>query len=470
MKHISWYFILAFALLFSMSCNQDASKQQKTNATNKTNETPKKDSLVSPKFTIPDWAAGVNIYEVNIRQYTKEGTFSAFEKHIPRLKEMGVDVLWLMPINPVSKKDRKGSLGSYYAVQDYKGVNPNFGTLDDLKSLVQSAHKAGMYVILDWVANHTGRDNLWITKNPEWYTKDAEGNIAVPEGTDWTDVADLNYDNKDMRRAMIDALKYWIQEVDIDGYRCDVAGMVPIDFWIEARKEIETLKPVFMLAEEGKPEIHKAFDMSYGWDIHHIMNQVAKGEKTVSEIDKYFKEVKQKYQPEDVIMNFTSNHDENSWNGTVYERMGKAALTFAVFASSIPGMPLIYSGQEASLNKRLEFFEKDPINWKGKSLNDFYATLLKAKHEHAALWNGIAGGELQRIHTSNDEAVFAFVREKDKDKVFVVLNFSENEIEIEFLDPKFKGIYTEIFTKENVSLTSDTRMKLKPWDYKVFCK
>ncbi|MCD4697158.1 MAG: alpha-amylase, partial [Bacteroidales bacterium] len=345
-------FTLVVAILFiAGSCKQQAKKTEHVSG--------KETSNIA---SAPEWSKNANIYEVNIRQYTPEGTFKAFESHLPRLKNMGVNILWFMPIHPIGEKNRKGSLGSYYAVKDYKAVNPEFGTLKDFKSLVKTAHDMGFKVILDWVANHTSWDNQWIYDHPEWYSKDSLGQMIAP--FDWTDVADLNYDSKPLWDAMIDALKFWVTEADIDGYRCDVAGMVPTEFWERARKELDEIKPVFMLAEAEQADHHKsAFDMSYAWELHHIFNEIAKGKKTGDDLENYFVKNDSVYPSSAFRMTFITNHDENSWNGTVMERMGKTGLTFAMLSYTLPGMPLIYSGQEVGLNKRLEFFEKDKINW-----------------------------------------------------------------------------------------------------------
>jgi len=310
----------------------------------------------------PEWAKNATIYEVNIRQFTPEGTFKAFETHLPRLKKMGVDILWLMPIHPIGVENRKGSLGSYYAISDYKAVNPEFGTLNDFKQLVKSAQALDMKIIIDWVANHSSPDNVWVKQgHKDWYTLDSLGRLQPTIGTDWWDVADLNYDNKEMRKEMISSMKYWLTEANIDGFRCDVASWVPIDFWVDARKELDATKKVFMLAEAEEVEMHKAFDMTYGWNLHHIMNDVAKGKKDVTAFYNYAKD--NKHPKSAYRMNFTSNHDENSWNGTEMERMGESRFAFAVFAATFEGMPLVYNGQETSLDRTLKFFEKDSIDW-----------------------------------------------------------------------------------------------------------
>ncbi|MCY1633783.1 alpha-amylase family glycosyl hydrolase [Marinifilum sp. D737] len=417
-----------------------------------------------------EWSRNANIYEVNIRQHTKEGTFNAFADHLPRLKEMGVDILWLMPIFPISEKNRKGSLGSYYSVKDYRAVSPEYGTMEDFKNLVKKAHDLGMYVILDWVANHTGWDNHLITEHADWYTHNEKGEIVSPV-EDWSDTADLNFDNEELRKYMIGSLKFWIEQADVDGYRCDMAAMVPTDFWNRARKELDAVKPVFMLAEAWEPElVEEAFDMAYGWDFHHLMNHIAKGEKNAKEIDAYFAKVDTLYPKDAYIMNFLTNHDENSWAGTIKERMGDAGNTFAVLTFTMPGMPMLYSGQEAGLDHRLKFFEKDEINWDNKELMPFYTQLISLKKNNKALRNGAQGGQLVRIPSDKDEAVYAFVREKDGDKILVVLNLTGEAQDVNLNSELLAGEYKEYFTNEAAKFAAKEKMSLKAWEYKVFVK
>jgi len=425
--------------------------------------------VAQQKETHAAWTKTSSIYEVNIRQYTPEGTFAAFEKHLPRLQKMGVDILWLMPINPIGEKNRKGTLGSYYAVQDYQKVNPEFGTIDDLKHLVNQAHELGMHVIVDWVANHTAWDNWLIQDHPNWYTHDSLGNIIAPVA-DWTDVADLNYDNDSLRNYMIESMEYWVKEANIDGYRCDVAGMVPTEFWIDVRHKLDSIKPVFMLAEWESKEIHQAFDMTYGWEFHHIMNQIAQGKQKVSSLDSYFAKIDTTYDRDDYIMNFTSNHDENSWNGSEYERMGDAAQVMAVLAATVPGMPLIYTGQEDKLTKRLLFFDKDTVNWGTFPLADFYSKLLHLKIENSALWNGKAGGILQRVQTDNDSVVYAFDRNNNVDKVFVILNLSGQNRSIKLNGKGLNGSYLSLFNQTATTLSDTSTFELEPWGYKVYAR
>jgi cyclomaltodextrinase len=447
MKNILIMSLISFSFIFG-GCNQAQKKQVEAQAA-------KADPIEKSK--------NATIYEVNIRQYTPEGTFKAFMNHIPRLKKLGVDILWIMPIHPIGEKNRKGSKGSYYAVKDYKAVNPEFGTNEDFRKLVEVAHANDMLLILDWVANHTAWDNPWIESNPEWYTKDSTGNIIAPV-EDWTDVADLNYDNAEMRAAMTDALVYWVKEFNIDGYRCDVASMVPNDFWESARDAMEEVKPVFMLAEAEEPELHqKAFDANYAWELHHIMNEISKGNQNANHLRKYFKKEPTRFADSVYRMGFTTNHDENSWNGTVFERMPDSYKTFAVFTYAAPTFPLIYSGQEVGLDKRLKFFEKDTIDWKEHELTALYTKLNDLKHNTPALWNGRYGGVIDTIKTNAPKKIFAFTRQKEDSKVLAIFNFSEKEIEVQFKDFKCDKIFEDAFSDKKI--TNKDKLKLEPWGY-----
>ena len=389
-------------------------------------EPTKKEVPASETISYPEKAKDMIIYEVNIRQYTPEGTFNAFASHLPRLKDLGVDILWIMPIQPIGEKNRKGGLGSYYSIRDYTAINPEFGTLDDFKSLVNEAHSQGMIVILDWVANHTSFDHPW-TEIEGYHNTDSLGNVTWPEGTDWTDVADLNYDSKYMQDDMIASLRYWVNETDIDGYRCDVAGFVPMDFWSRAKDSLDVDKDLFMLAEWDEPNMHEVFHMTYGWGLHHHMNEVAKGEKNADSLMSFIQNDLARYPNDAIRMNFTTNHDENSWNGTVFERFGEGHKAWAVFAFTIQGMPLIYSGQEAGLDKRLAFFEKDSIDWSEVKYREFYKKLTNIKHSNPALGNGEFGGRPEFIATGNP-MVIAYKRAKNDNEVTVVINLSnENQ-------------------------------------------
>jgi cyclomaltodextrinase / maltogenic alpha-amylase / neopullulanase len=426
-------------------------------------------NTITTSTTPPEWSYNASIYEVNIRQFSEEGTFEAFRRELPRIREMGVDIIWLMPIHPIGEKNRKGTLGSYYSVKDFFGVNPEFGTKEDFARLVQSVHDEGMYIILDWVANHTAWDNPLATSNPEFFETDESGNFMPPRGTDWDDVIQLDYENPDVWTYMTDALVYWVEEFNIDGYRCDVADMVPTPFWNQAREALDRVKPVFMLAEAETPALHeKAFDMTYAWKMHHMMNRIASGEADANDLMKLIEEDRAQYPPNAFRMQFTSNHDENSWNGTVFERLGDAAKTFAVLSATLEGMPLIYNGQEAGMDIRLEFFEKDLIPWRESPFRDLYTRLLHLKRDNRALWNGERGGRLERIGTSNDEAVFAFVRQMEDDKVFVVLNLSSMPAEVSMSDDRIAGIYTGLFSGDDYQIDTGYSLTLREWEYRVY--
>jgi len=375
----------------------------------------------------PEWSKNASIYEVNIRQYSEEGTFNAFIQDMPRLQAMGVDILWLMPIHPIGELNRKGTLGSYYSVQDFKAINPEFGTEEDLRALVNEAHELGMKVILDWVANHSSWDNVW-TENKDWYTLDEEGNF-VPPVKDWSDVIDFNYDNPDLRAAMLDALEYWVREFDIDGYRSDVAGMVPTDFWVNAHTELDKIKDVFMLAEDGEPELLlEAFDMNYAWDYANVIREIASGNQTFEKLDSLFESDAAIYPKNAYRMYFTTNHDENSWNGSDVDLYGPNFESFAVLSATVAGMPLIYTGQESILDKQLNFFEKDEVEWKEYAYEDFYRMLLTMQEHNVALWNGAFGGERTRI--DSPDGTYAFTRKKGQNEIIVAINITAESQQI----------------------------------------
>jgi glycosidase len=418
----------------------------------------------------PDWASNATIYEVNVRQYTPEGTIAAFQKHLPRLKELGVDILWLMPINPIGEKNRKGTLGSYYSIKDYKEINSEFGNKSDFKNLVDEIHKLGMYIIIDWVANHTAWDHPWVTNHPEYYTKDSIGNF-VPPVADWADVIDLNYDNQNMQNEMINALSYWVNEFNIDGYRCDVAGMVPIEFWNNVRVELDKIKPVFMLAEWETPEVHdKAFEMTYAWETHRLMNNIYKGEKSASDLQKLILSDQEKFQDYAYRMQFTSNHDENTWNGTEFERLGDAAEMFAVLTYVIPGMPLIYNGQEAGFNKRLEFFEKDLIEWKESKFTLLYTKLNQLKKNNKALLNGNNGAKVEFVIFPENENILGLIREKGNDIVVGFFNLSSGKANLNINSTKLSGLFTNFDNNSIVEFKNRLQLNLKPWSYNLFYK
>jgi glycosidase len=425
----------------------------------------------------PPWTRKAAIYEVNVRQYTPEGTFAAFQRHLPRLDSLGVDILWIMPVQPIGRMNRKGSLGSYYSIANYTETNPEFGTKAEFKRLVDEAHQLGFKVILDWVPNHTAFDHTWATQHKDYYTLRADGSISVArdaEGkeTDWTDVADLNYDNREMRRAMIEAMKWWVDSTGIDGFRVDVAWGVPYDFWTEMRATLDSARPgMFFLAEAEDPKLYEWFNATYGWEFHHTLNDVAKGNKPTRVLDEYFDKQARSYPASAMRMYFTSNHDENSWQGTEFERMGPNHLAAFVIAATIQnGIPLLYTGQEASMNKRLRFFEKDTVNWKGPSLVSFYRSMFELKESQPALANGGWGGRQANLKTNGGNSVYAFTRTLDSNVVLVAVNFGDNRAAIAYHGLENPGTYTDWFTKAKVQMEANGNIEVPAHGYRVLLK
>ena len=458
------YFVFLFVNLLFCACNT------------KTESSKEKQPMMKAYQPValgvlPDWAKNANIYEVNLRQYTEEGTIAAFQKHLPRLQKMGVDILWFMPIYPIGELKRKGTLGSYYSVKDFKAVNPDHGTIKEFKALVKTIHDMGMKVILDWVPNHSAWDNAWITDHPDWYTYDKDTithpldpNSGNPTG--WTDVADLNYDNPEMRKAMIDALKFWVTDVDVDGYRCDVAGFVPNDFWKQAITALNQEKHVFMLAEWDDEPAHfeNGFHMNYSWKFKEVIKEIAHGKQNAADVWAFYEEQEKKFPEQAIHMYFITNHDENSWNN--YPAiLGDAEEALAILAFTFDGMPLIYSGQESGLKDTISFFHKDLFEWGDFKNEAFYSSLLSLKHENKALANGIYGGKMQAIQVEN-ENIFAFSREKEGNKIDVYINLSKEEqtiaIEADQTTMKIKMQQGKIVAGENLS------MVLKPWGYMIW--
>jgi glycosidase len=422
----------------------------------------------------PSWSRNAVIYEVNVRQYTPEGTLAALDRQLPRLDSLHVDILWIMPVQPIGKKNRKGPLGSYYSVSNYTAINPEFGTAADFKALVRDAHKLGKKVLLDWVPNHTAFDHVWITAHPDWYVHRPDGSISNArdnEGheTDWTDVAELNYENPAMRKQMIADMRWWLDTMSIDGFRCDVAGGVPMDFWREARRQLTAVRPqLFMLAEAEGPQFYPAFDATYGWEFHHLLNELAQGKQPTSSLDAYFARSKKQYPPSAYRMYFTSNHDENSWNGSEFERMGENNVpAYILSATVLESMPLLYTGQEASLKKRLRFFEKDTVDWNGQSLADFYRRVFDLKHTNPALSNGAAGGDQVKVETDGGDRIYAFTRTRGTNTVFVVVNFGDSLAHLSYRGLARPGTYTGWFDKAAVQLASSGTLDVAAHGFRV---
>ena len=421
-----------------------------------------------------DWSRHLGIYEVNVRQYSADGTFAGFSEHLDRLERLGVGVLWFMPIHPIGRVERLGSLGSYYSVRDHLAVNPEFGTLEEFRTLVRDIHDRGMYVIMDWVGNHTAWDHVLTTTRPEWYAKDVNGNFIPPPGTNWSDVIELDYSKQGLRDYMIDAMKFWALDVGVDGFRCDAVSFMPPDFWVHAIDELRAAKPgLLMLAEADDPAWHdRGFDMTYGWGLYGfgggVLKRIADGIDPASSASVYAASEAVSYDPEDYRMYFTSNHDENSWHGTTRELFGDAEEVFAVLTSTFNGMPLIYSGQEAGLDRRLAFFDRDPIVWRDHPNFDLYEALLRLKRANRALWNGRHGAPLERIFTSDNSNVFAFVREVDTDIVVVVVNLSDQPRGVTLSGTRTPGTYQDAFSGQNVTLDAGAAVNLDPWGYVVY--
>jgi len=426
------------------------------------------------KFTPPAWVKQGNVYEVNLRQYTPEGTINAFSAHLPRLKDMGVQTLWFMPITPIAQKNKKGPLGSYYACSDYVSVNPEFGTLEDFKKLVRQAHDMGMKVIIDWVANHTGWDHVWTKQHPEWYLKDtATGDFLIASGMD--DIIELDFSNTEMRKAMIDAMRFWVKECDIDGFRADLAFWVELDFWLEARPLLDCIKPLFWLGEFDElesPEYMQAFDACYTWTWMHKAKDFYQNKLPVATLDTVLQRYDTAAGASSIQLWFTTNHDENSWNGTEYEKYGDMAKALAVFSCTWSGLPLVYSGQELPNKKRLKFFEKDTIEWSVKNeLHDFYKSLLNLRRTNPALSAADPQTLPKRVNTSADDKVFAYLRKIEDHEVLVLLNLSAapaNDFQLRGV--QLKGKFREIFTNKEFNFPEQASFSLEPWGCLVLGK
>jgi len=421
------------------------------------------------EITTPDWVKNATLYELNIRQFSENSSFRSVEDQLPRLKKMGIDIIWLMPVQPIGELHRKGSLGSYYSVKDYWSVSPEFGTEDDFKSLVTAIHKHGMYVIIDWVANHTSWDNDMVIKNPDWYMKSRKGTFQSTRWRDYDDIIELDYKNPELRKYMTEAMKFWVEKYDIDGYRCDIASFVPIDFWENVRKELDEIKPVFMLAEAEDKELHRrAFDATYNWTLWNILHRIFVNElsvKTLSEA--YIAEHVSIFPKAAIRMNFIDNHDKNSWEGNQYINFGESLKAVTVFTAMMDGIPLVYSGQEAGLDRSLAFFEKDAISWDLNESEALYTTLFTLKHQNQALWNGDRGGEMVRIMNDRMDQVISFVREKNGDKVLTFVNLSKELIIVQFDTSFDTGNYINLFTGKEQSVSGTMILTMNPWDYVI---
>ena len=420
-----------------------------------------------------EWSYDAVLYEMNVRQFTPSGTLREAAGRLGALRRIGVDAVWLMPVHPIGGKGRKGSLGSYYSVRDYTAVNPEFGTMADFDAFVAEAHSLGMKVLLDWVANHTARDARWIDEKPaEWYVRDADGEPQVP--WDWTDAAKLNYDCRDVWQGQVDAMRFWLEEHAVDGFRCDMAMLVPIEFWQYAVAQLRRVKPdLFMLAEAEEQNLFDmAFDASYTWQLHHLMNDVAQCKYRVWPLRDYLYADAMRYPATAMRLMFTSNHDENSWNGSEFRRMGDAVRVMAALTFVLPqGMPLIYTGQEIGLDRSLSFFDRDPIeNWEPNEYTDFYTRLCRIKHTNAALRAGERGGAMVEIENNARDCMLSFVRESDGNRVVALFNLSPYTILADFDTGIYSGLYEDAMSGERYELPEHIRREMTPWSFRILTR
>jgi glycosidase len=420
------------------------------------------------QFKHADWTRNASIYQLNTRQFTPEGTFTAAAAQLPRLKALGVDIIWLMPIHPIGAIKRKGTLGSPYAVRDFRAVNPELGTMAEFKAFVASAHAHGLRVIIDWVGNHTAWDNVLRESHPQWYAKDENGQPHPTPWFDWDDIIDLDYTQPGLRRYMTEAMLFWVRETDIDGYRADAAGLLPQDFWDHAARQLRAIKPVFMLAEWESRDMHAhAFDASYAWTWWDLLKNIADGRADATSLYAYYAWNHKFYPKQAYRLLYTSNHDKNAWEGTEFDIFGAAADVAIAFSFVSEGMPMIYNGQEAGNRKRLAFFDRDPIVWQASPYTALYRQLLHLKKTNTALWNGEYGAPMEQVPNTAPKQVFSFVRANASDKVFAVLNLSNQAVEARFEKTRHHGLYRDFSSGQAVRVDADTSFRLAPWGYRI---
>ncbi len=417
-------------------------------------------------FTQPSFLAASNLYEVNLRQYSAQGSFKAFATHLPRLKEMGVEILWLMPIHPIGIKNRKGTLGSYYSIKDFMDTNPEFGSKEDFKNLVTEVHRLDMKIILDWVANHAAWDNVWTLTNPDFFERDDAGNFKPPY--DWDDVIQINHSNPAEQQAMIDAMKYWVSDFDIDGFRADLAHLTPLPFWINARTQLTEIKTdLVWLAETEEINYHQAFDISFSWKWMHDTEDYCKGKIDFSVLTNTLQYYKNDFPANALHMYFTSNHDENTWNGTAFEKYGAYVKALSVFNATYDGIPLIYSGEELPLNKRLKFFDKDAIGWEEKiELQSFYKTLLLLRKSNKAIAAGAESAPVF-IEDAATKNIISFYRKAGDTMLLVFINMSRQKETLLFSTEHLAGDYKNVFNGQIVSLPDGGIVELESSAYMV---
>jgi len=423
------------------------------------------------ELTHPEWSRNAVIYQINIRQFTPDGSFRAAMAELPRLQALGVDILWLMPVHEIGVKNRKGSLGSPYSVRDYYSVNPEFGSREDLQAFVEETHRLGMHVILDWVANHTAWDNPLTEAHPEWYERDWKGDFHPTPWWDWSDIIDLNYEQQGLRQYMADAMAFWVREAGVDGFRCDVAGYVPLDFWNEVRRELDRIKPVFMLAEAATRDMHyEAFDATYAWGLHSALHEVTRKGASVDALAGHYSEQDNLFPRGSMRMVFTSNHDKNSWEGTEFEMFGEGVGAAIVLTFVGDGIPLVYNGQEAGNTKRLQFFEKDPLVWQDHPHAALFRKLAELKSANSALHNGPWGARMIRTANDSPRQVLSFVRENAENKILALFNFSAEPGRVRLGEALAHDSYQNAFTAEQVVVTADETLAMPPWGYLVLTR
>ena len=422
----------------------------------------------------PEWSYRAVIYEMNVRQMTPEGTLRAAASKLPFLKELGVDAVWLMPVYPIGRESRKGALGSYYSIRDYCAVNPEMGTLEDFDAFVEEAHRLGLKVLLDWVANHTSRDARWLTEKPaSWYERDSSGVAAVP--WDWTDTAKLNYANHEVWEGQAEAMMFWIREHGVDGFRCDMAMLVPVAFWNETARRLRALKPdLFLLAEAEERNLFDegAFDACYAWEMHHLLNDVAQQRTRVTALRDYLYADLDRYPEWALRLAFTSNHDENSWNGTEFTRLGAAREIMAAFTFVVPrGLPLIYTGQEIGYDHAFAFFDRDPIpHYEANAFTEFYRRLTALRHNHPALAAGERGGGMIEIRNNAEDCLLTMVREVPGSRVIAVMNLSPYAIHADYCTGIYAGEYADAMTGETYRLAEHVEEEMAPWSYRILTR
>lgn len=424
----------------------------------------------------PEWSYGATLYEMNLRQLTPEGTLRAAAARLPFLSEMGFDAVWLMPVYPVGEAGRKGRLGSYYSIRDYCAVAPCLGTMADFDAFVGEAHRLGMRVLMDWVANHTARDARWLSEKPaDWYERDAQGEPLVPCG--WTDTAKLNYANPEVWQGQVDAMRFWVEDHAIDGFRCDMAMLLPPEFWYETARKLRSVKPdLFLLAEAEERWLFDcgAFDACYGWELFHLLEDVARQRKRITAVRDWLYADRERYPRDAMRLLFTSNHDENSWNGTEFARMGAASEIMAAFTFVAPScLPLVYTGQEVGYDHSFAFFDRDPIPESAYRENDrteLYRRLVRMRHRNPALAAGGRGGPMVEIRNNAEDCLMTFVRETDGNRVVAVMNLSPYTIQADFRTGIYAGTYRDALSGESAELSDHVACEMTGWSYRLLAR